>query len=210
MMRHRWFAVLAIVALVATPVWAGPPTDQLRQAVDEVLRILNDPALKAPARRAERRADLHRVVEPHFEFAETARRVLGRHWRDRTDEERDEFTALFRDLLEQTYASRIDGYIDKYQGERVVFVGESADGDYTRVRTKIVTRRETDIPVDYRMLRRGDRWLVCDLIIEGVSLVDNYRSQFNEIIERSSYRVLVTRIKARLEQLKTANHARMG
>jgi len=202
MMGHRMVVVIGLFVLLATPAWAGAPTDELRRTVDDVLRILNDPALRSPARREARQAELRRVVEPRFDFAETARRALGRYWKDRTDNERRQFTDLFRNLLEQAYTSRIDSY----KGERVVFTGESVDGDYATVRTKIITARDTEIPVDYRMLRRGDRWLVYDVVIENVSLVDNYRSQFAEIIEASSYQALVKRIKAKLRDA----HAEAG
>ena|SRR3989442_14353465 len=202
MMSHRMVVVIGLLALLAPPAWAGAPTDQLRRTVDDVLRILNDPALRSPARREARRTELRRVVEPRFDFAETGRRALGRFWKERTEAERRQFTDLFRDLLEQTYTSRIESY----KGERVVFTGEAVDGDYAIVRTKIITAHDTQIPVDYRMLRRGDRWLVYDVVIEEVSLVDNYRSQFAEIIEASSYQTLVKRIKAKLREA----HAEAG
>jgi phospholipid transport system substrate-binding protein len=198
--RHHFLRIIAVaglIALVASPGWAGTPTDQLHPAIDQVLRILTDPALKRSAKREVRRAALRRAVEPVFDFTETARLALGRYWRDRTPREREKFTALFTDLLEETYASRIEAYA----GERVVYLGESVDGDYATVRTKIITKRDTEVPVDYRMRREGDRWRVYDVIIANVSLVDNYRSQFSDIIETSSLRALVERMHARLREL---------
>ena len=200
-MGHRMIIVTGLLVLLATRAWAGAPADQLRETVDEVLKILSNPALKSPTKREERRAELRRVVEPRFDFGETARRTLGRYWRDRTDDERREFSDLLKDLLEQTYTSRVDSY----KGERVVFTGESMDGDYATVRTKTITAHDTEIPVDYRLLRRGDRWLAYDVVIENVSLVDNYRSQFNEIIEASSYQTLVKRIRAKVRGSRAAD-----
>jgi len=182
--------------LTTTLAWAGAPTDQLRSSVDQVIRILHGPAPTGAARRAA----LLRAIEPRFDLVEMARRALGRYWRDRTDRERQQFVALFGDLLQRAYLGRIEADA----GERVDYVGESLDGDYATVRTRIVTSRDTDIPVTYRMIRRGDRWLVYDVLVEGVSLIENYRTQFTTIIETSSYGELITKIQTRLHEVRAA------
>jgi len=161
-----------------------------------VIKTLENPALKGDGKAAERRAAIRRVANDIFDFPEIARRSLGRHWQGRTDRERDEFVTLFGDLLERSYISRIE----QYGGERIQFINERVEGDLAVVGTRIITKSGAEVPVDYRLLRRGDRWLVYDVSIEGVSLVSNYRTQFNKIIQTSSYAELVKRMRAKQDE----------
>jgi phospholipid transport system substrate-binding protein len=154
-----------------------------------VVRVLEDPGLS----QAQRRAEIRAVALEAFDVAEAARRALGAHWPKRTAAERDEFTGLFQSLLERGYLSRIG----EYGGERVQYVGERIDGDYATVRAQIVTAKGTQVPVEARVLRRGDRWLMYDVLIENVSLVASYRSQFDRVIRTSSFEELVRRLKER-------------
>ncbi len=172
-------------------VWAGVPTEQLRTSVDQVIVILQDPSLKAESKVPERRAAVRKEADNIFDFEETAKRALGPHWQKLTEPQRREFVSLFTDLLERAYLSKID----QYSGEKLTYVGDTVDGDLAIVRTRFVTKNGTEVPVEYRMVRRGDRWLVYDVVIEGISLVNNYRSQFNKIIQTSSYDELVSRMK---------------
>ena len=179
--------------LVASSASAGPATDQLRVGTDRVLKTLADPALRGPDRVAERQKALREITDPMFDWAEMARRALGRHWQTRTDAERQEFVPLFRNLLERTYATRIE----RYNGEQITYTGESIEGDQASVRTKILDRTNRELPIDYRMVRGPDgRWLIYDVLIEGVSLVANYRSQFDQIIRTASYERLVEKLKS--------------
>jgi phospholipid transport system substrate-binding protein len=182
--------VLAAGLVVVGPSHAGAPTDQLRGQVDRAIATLEDPALRQKP--DARRAAVRRIAEQIFDFEETARRALGRHWQARTPEERREFVGLFTDLLERTYISRIE----TYSGERVVYAGDTVEGKEATVRTRLVTRDGKEVPIDYRMRRAGERWLVYDVVIEGVSLVANYRSQFNRIIQTSSYQELLSRLRS--------------
>lgn len=186
-----------LALLVVAPARAGTPTDQLRDAIDKVIKVLEDPALKPDTRTKERRATVRKLATDIFDFAETAKRSLARHWQGRTDSEREEFIKLFGDLLERSYISKID----VYGGEKILYLGDSVDGTYATVRTKLITKQGTEIPVDYKMLRRGERWLVYDVSIEGVSLISNYRAQFNKIILASSYQELVKKMKTKQEEL---------
>ena len=191
-------AIVLAAALFAicSGAWAGPPTDHLRGRIDRVLQVLEDPALKKDLKTAERRATLRRIAEELFDFTEISQRSLGRHWQARTPSERQEFVALFADLLERTYVSKIEGY----SGVQVVYAGETLDGDLATVRTRIVTKQGTEIPVDYRMFQRDGGWRVFDVNIEGVSLVGNYRSQFNTLILRSGYQDVVTKLKTKQDE----------
>ena len=190
--RGRALAIgLALAVLAASRAWAGPPADQLSARIDQVLKVLGDSDLKVPAKAAERRETLRRLAFEVFDFEELAKRCLARHWEARTPAERSESVQLLADLLERSYVGRMDAY----SGERVMFLGDAIDGELAVVKTRIVTKQGTEIPVDYRMLRRSDRWRVYDVTIEGVSLVANYRSQFDRILQRSSFQALVNQAK---------------
>jgi phospholipid transport system substrate-binding protein len=194
-MRTPAIAALAVVAaltlLAGGPAGAGP-TEQLREYTDQVIKVLDDPALA----RGDRRAAIRKIAHEAFDVNDTARRVLARHWQARTPAERDEFTQLFADLLERTYIARLD----EYGGERIRYVGESIDGELATVRARIVTRAGVEVPVESRMVRRGERWLIYDVLIENVSLVANYRSQFDRIVRSSSYEELVRRLKQKRDE----------
>lgn len=180
--------------LVGAPavVEAGAPTDQLKSSVEQIVKVLEDPALKADSRVKDRRAAIRKEAEVVFDFTETAKRALGRHWQALSEKDRQEFTGLFTDLIERAYISKIE----RYSGERIAYAGEAVDGGLATVRTRFVTKQGTEVPVDYRMQQRGDRWLVYDVSVEGVSLINNYRTQFDKIIQTSSYAELVRKMKA--------------
>ena len=196
--RHLLVSYLGIVVLVGLVVWApaparaGAPTDQLKASVEQIIKVLEDPALRAEARSQERRAAIRKQAEGVFDFTETAKRALGRHWQGLAEKDRQEFTSLFTDLIERAYISKIE----RYSGERIAYAGEAMDGGLATVRTRFVTKQGTEVPVDYRMQQRGDRWLVYDVSVEGVSLINNYRTQFDKIIQTSSYAELVRKMKA--------------
>ena len=184
-------AIVAVSASLVSvpPVVAGPATDQLKASVDNVIRLLEDPAARADHQA--RRVALRRVADNIFDFQEIAKRSLGPHWQKLSDKEREEFVALFGDLLERAYASKIE----KYSGEKITYAGEVVDNDQVTVKTRFSTKQGSEVPIDYRMLRRGDGWRAYDVTVEGVSLVANYRSQFDKILASSSYAELVSRLK---------------
>jgi|SRR5262245_32478179 len=201
--RHR--AILALLLTLAvttmTARWAlaGVPTDQLRAQIDRVLKVLEDPELKKEGHQKDRRAAVRKIANEIFDFSETARRSLGRHWQGRTDAERTEFVQLFSDLLERTYISKIE----TYGGEKIAYLGDTIEGEQAKVQTKLVTKGSGDIPIEYRMHKKNDRWMVYDVAIEGVSLVSNYRTQFNKIIQTSSFQELVNKMKNKQQELMT-------
>ena len=197
---HRRVALvlgLLVSVIIVLPAVAGPPSDQLKSQIDRVLKTLDDPELKKEGRAKERRTAVRKIANDIFDFNETARRSLGRHWQARTPAERDEFVQLFSDLLERSYISKVE----LYGGEKIQYLGDTIDSDQAKVQTKLLTKGGSDIPIEYRMSRKGDRWLVYDVIIEGVSLVANYRTQFNKIIQTSSYQELVKKMKNKQEEL---------
>jgi phospholipid transport system substrate-binding protein len=190
-------SLISMVSLVPVQAAAAEPTVQLRAQIQRVLKLLDDPSMKQPARAKERRIAMRAIANDIFDFTETAKRALGRHWAGRTAAEREQFVQLFADLLERSYISKVE----VYAGEAIEYTGEILDGDQATVSSRIVTRQGLHMPIQYRMQRKGDRWLVYDVVIEGVSLVANYRSQFNKIIQTSSFADLVKKLKSRQEEL---------
>ena len=174
---------------------AGEPTDVVRQITDQVLKILEDPQFQAPNRHAERQERLHKIAEQVFDWQEMARRALAVHWRERTPQEQQEFVRLFRDLVEGTYINRLESAIQEKR--EIQYVGEQVDGSRAVVKTNVVTRRNQQVPIEYRLQKADGRWLIYDVLVEGISLVNNYRSQFNRIITSSSYNDLVQKMKNR-------------
>jgi phospholipid transport system substrate-binding protein len=192
--------VLAVTLLTGRWAVAGLPTDQLKAQIDRVLKTLEDPELKKEGRVKDRRAAVRKIANDIFDFSETARRSLGRHWQGRTQAERDEFVQLFSDLLERSYITKIE----TYGGEKIQYLGDTIEGDQAKVQTKLVTKGSGgEIPIEYRMHKVGDRWLVYDVVIEGVSLVANYRTQFNKIIQTSSFQELMNKMKNKQHELMT-------
>lgn len=199
----RWKILIAaslVLALVGVPpagAGTGGATDELRPAIDKVLQILADAALKGEAKTTERRAALRHVMESAIDFSEAARRALAAHWRTRSQIEREEFIGLFKDLVTHSYIR----VMEPYAGETVQIVGESPTNGTATVLTRIERRQGEPVPIDYRMHVRGTRWLIYDVLVEGVSLVGNYRVQFNTIVQTSSYEELVRRMRARVAEL---------
>jgi len=184
-----------LVLVSSSRAWAGPATDQLKTSVDRVIRIVEGPTQKFDAKMKDLRASIRKEADNIFDFQETAKRALGTHWQRLGERDQQEFVSLFADLLEHAYVSKIE----RYSGEKITYAGEVVDGDVVTVKTRFSAKQGTEIPIDYRMLRRGDRWLAYDVIIEGVSLVANYRFQFDKIIRTASYAELVTRMKNKRE-----------
>lgn len=170
------------------------PKEQIKNTVDNVINILKDPKYKGKDKVQKRRAALRTEIGKVFDFEEMSKRSLGIYWKDRTHQEKKEFVELYKDLLERSYSGKIESYTD----EKVVYYDEKIDNNrYAEVRTKIITTDKKEIPIDYRLYFNGKEWKVYDLVIEGVSLVSNYRSQFNKIIRNYSYQELIKRMKTK-------------
>jgi phospholipid transport system substrate-binding protein len=194
---------LLITAATATPM---APRDTVQSAVSSVVQTLEEiQGLRAeatPAARAARervRAEIRRIATNLFDFEEVGRRALGRHWAARSAEEQAEFLTLFTDLLERAYVGRIEAF----SGEQIIYAGEVVDGNYATVRSRILTRRRSETALDYRLHRTGDRWKVYDVLIDGVSFVSTYRSEFNRIIQRHSWAELVDRLRKKQIEIRT-------
>jgi phospholipid transport system substrate-binding protein len=189
------FAALCIVASVQGA-WAATATEQLKSAIDRVLATVDNPALKGDGKIVERRAAVRKIANEIFDFTEIARRSLGRHWLPLWEAQRTEFVDLFGNFLERSYISKIE----RYGGEKIIYSGERMDRDLATVSTKIITKHGTEVPVDYRLFKHGDRWMIYDIDVEGISLVSNYRTQFNKTIQTNDYNSLVEKMKSKQTQ----------
>lgn len=170
-----------IGGLTATA-WAGPPTDSIRKSVDEVIRILEDPAWKKAEKKEERRKLLEQTIAQRFNFTEMAKRSLGAEWAKRAPDEQKEFAANFQTLLANTYLGRIEAY----SGEKVQYLKELTDDEFAEVYTHVDTGKSM-IDISYRLQKNSDDWRVYDVVVEGTSLVQNYREQFKRIIRKDSF-----------------------
>jgi phospholipid transport system substrate-binding protein len=174
---------------------AGEPLELVRQTSDQVLKILEDPQLQGSEKQAERQERLRKIADQAFDWQEMARRALAVHWRERTPQERQEFVQLFRDLVERAYMQRLETAIQEKQD--IQYLGEQVDGSRAVVKTQVLTKRNQQVPIEYRLHKVDGRWKIYDVLVEGISLVNNYRSQFNRIISSSSYSALVDKMRSR-------------
>lgn len=185
-------AWLMLAGALAAP--AGTPRETVQAAVDRVIAILHEGGGDRFNRDYPRhRAEIRKIAHELFDFDDMARRALSRHWVQRSPQERAEFVGLFTDLLERSYI----GKIEAYSGEKIVYLGEAIDGNYAAVRSRVTTKRQTDTTLDYRLYQTEGRWKVYDVLIDGVSFVSTYRSEFNRIIRLSSYSSLLDQLRKR-------------
>jgi phospholipid transport system substrate-binding protein len=186
--------ILVLLTLLASGVaTAGMPTEQIKATVDRALMVLKDPRFRAAAKAQERREQLREILFARFDFTEMSKRALGPNWRRRTPQEQDEFTRLFAALLERAYAATIESYTD----EKITYVGEKLDGAYADVNSKILTSKGEEFSITYKMHLVGSEWKIYDVIAENISMVNNFRSQFNRVISNASYEELVRRLKSK-------------
>lgn len=201
-------AMMLFTSLTGSP--ATTPREVVQSAVARVMAVLDGTEVdrdrsergegRVPVPQRSRAVELRRIAVDLFDFDEMARRTLSRHWARRTRAEQVEFVRLFTDLLERAYVDRIE----TYAGEKIVYPGESLDGGYAVVRSKILTARgRQDTAVDYRLHRRDGRWRVYDVLVDGVSFVSTYRGEFNRVITASSYNALVNALRNRRLPVRT-------
>jgi len=188
--------LLAASLLMASVSFANPPADEIKRTVDEVVRIVADKDMKKND--TKRRQALKKSISNIFDYAEMAKRSMGKHWNVRTPAEKKNFIDLFASLLENSYA----GKIESYNNEKIIYIRDIVDGDYAEVKSKVVTANRDEFTLDYRLFKQNNKWMVYDVIIEGVSLVANYRSQFNKIINANGYDKLVDKLQSKNEELK--------
>ncbi|MBF0465449.1 MAG: ABC transporter substrate-binding protein [Nitrospirae bacterium] len=187
------FALIVVVFLLESAAVAESPDELLKVVIDKIYTVLKDKALKSTEKTQERRKHIRSIIESRFDFEEMSKRSLAVYWQKRTDAEKKEFTSLFENLLENVYITKIESY----SGEEVLFVEQSIDGDYSTVKT-VIMRKAQKIPMDYKLMKINNEWKVYDVVIEGISLVNNYRTQFTRILGSGSYEGLVKTLKEKI------------
>jgi phospholipid transport system substrate-binding protein len=180
-----------LLGLTASAAVALTPTETVKSRVDKALSSLTQTSGAGTEASEKRRVEIRKAADALFDFPDMSRRALGLHWKDRTPAEREEFTRLFTDLIARTYI----GKIDRYAGESIAYVGERVDGDQASVRSNVITPKGSQIPVEYRLHRANDTWSAYDVLIENVSLVGTYRSQFDRVIKAESFADLLRRLR---------------
>ena len=189
--------LLVYLSLFASPVWADTPTVLIKSAVDQAIDTLTDPYFQGEDKEEERRTLLRQIILSRFDFREMAKRSLGTHWRKRTREDKSEFSRLFTNFVEKVYLGRIESYNN---GEKFIYSNERIEGPYAEVRSKIVTSKGEEFQINYKLHRVGEEWKIYDVVVENISLINNYRSQFNRIITKTSYDELVSMMRQKLSK----------
>ncbi len=194
MLKRILLVVTASIFMVS--VAFASPTEDVKKTVDEVVRIVADKEMKKND--TKRRQALKKAISTIFDYSEMAKRSLGKHWNVRTAAEKKQFAELFATLLENSYA----GKIESYNNEKIVYIKEIVEAEYAEVKSKVVTAARDEFTLDYRLFKHDGKWMVYDVVIEGVSLVSNYRSQFNKIVTANGYDKLVKKLQSKNEELK--------
>lgn len=184
---------LAVVLTAGTAIphlWASVPGEQVKATIDRVMEVLRDPTLQSASKKAERREKLRQIILPRFDFTEMAKRALGNNWNRYPDQQR-EFVTAFTQLLEETYADQIEGA----NGEKVVYLNERTDKNYAEVATKVISPKGDETSMIYKLHSVESDWKVYDIVVENVSVVNNYRAQFSRVLSNASMDELIKRIK---------------
>lgn len=186
-------AAVTFSALLASDAAAATPLRSVQDRVSEVLTILADPGFAGDVNALRRQAEIHGVVVDLFDFAAMARRTLGPHWFARSASEQTEFAVLVQDILERSYILTIENYA----GDTIAYAGETVERPYATVKSKILTRLGIDLSLDYRLYAATERdpWRVFDILVEGCSVVANFRAQFDRFLSKESFSALVERLR---------------
>ena len=198
MRNNLRIAIISLVSVLA--LWwgtarAGVATEQIKGTVDKAVSVLKDPRLKPAAKMKERRDQLRQILFARFDFTEMAKRALGSNWRRRSPQEQEEFVQLFTDILEHAYA----GIIESYSDEKIIYLNERVEGPFADVASKILTNNGVEYSIQYKAHLVSNEWKVYDVVAENISLVNNYRSQFNRVISNTSYEELLRRLRDKAE-----------
>jgi phospholipid transport system substrate-binding protein len=187
-------SLIFIIAPVSIS-WAGKAIDQIQETSDRILLILDDTSLKGPKNEAKRNRMIKELVNERFDWEEFSKRALAKHWRGQTIEDKKEFISLFGTLLERTYHDKVTNH----SVAKVIYDEEELDGKYGLVRIRVLTHEKKEYPVTYKVILKGDDWFIYDISIKGISLVNNYRVQFRDILRKSSFQELLVRLRKKLK-----------
>jgi len=197
--RNRWWIIgfsLVLILGAGKTVQASGITEGLKATIDQVISVVTDPQYKDD--RTARRTKMKDIIFPKFNFLEMGKRSLGKkRWKERTPEERRAFVDVFGKLLENSYANKLESYSD----EKINYIDEIVKGKYAMVKTEVV-RKNGSVNVDYKLIESPSEWRVYDIVVEGVSLIKNYRSQFGKIIHNDSFEALMDKLNAKVKKLE--------
>jgi len=191
------YILLAVAGIFLATNACASVTSEVKKTVDEVVRIVSDKEMKKNDQK--RRQMLKKTISVIFDYNEMAKRSMGKHGNQRLAAEKKQFAELFASLLEKSYASKIESY----NNEKIIYLKETIDSDYAEVKSKVVTTKRDEFTLDYRMINQNGKWMVYDVVIEGVSLVSNYRTQFNKIITSNGYPELIKKLQTKTDELKS-------
>jgi len=206
MERKQFCMYLIVIGLMASLAmgsvsFAGSEiTGKLKSTIDKVIAIVKDENLRND--KQGRRAALRKTIDERFDYRQMVMRSLAKNWDLRSDQERQEFIELFKSLLENSYASKLESYSD----EKINYTNEMIKGKYALVKTEVV-RPSSTIAVDYKLIQENGDWRVYDFVIEGVSMIRNYRSQFTKIIRKDSYEILVQKLTDKINEIEQRSRA---
>ena len=201
-LKIAFVPILVLLAQIVVPadLRAGAPTDQVRQTADQVLALLQDARFKGAGKESQRRDRLREIIGNRFDFEEMSKRSLGANWRRVGRDEQQRFVQLFTDFLEKSYADQIESY----DGEKIAYGREQLAQDQAEVDSKIITKKGREVTVNYKLRSAGGDWKVYDVVIENVSLVNNYRSQFNRILAKATFNELLKKLEAKSPEIRDA------
>jgi len=194
-MRRFWFLALFWVFVITNISIAAQPMERVKELTDAAIKILTDEKLKDPSKKEQRKQLLKDEINKVFDWEEFSKRSLAQHWPKLTPEQKKEFIELYQKLLESIYSDRLD----EYSGEKIRYEGEEISGNNAIVKAIVTGYKGADVPLIYRLINKNNKWYVYDVVIEGVSLVNNYRSQFNSIMTKSGFNGLIKAMKEKIE-----------
>ena len=210
-MKRRQF-LLSVILVVASLLWSScrlwansvpSPLDVVKSGTERVLSIVRQCAPGKPLEDPRYKQELRQMMMEYLDFDEMSRRALGRYWKKQSNENRTEFKNLFRELLFKSYVERLDNYV--CGREKVIYEKQIIRGRYALVRTKVIGYKDTDVVVEYRLKKKPDGWKVYDIIVEGISLIQNYRSQFRSILSRESFESLLSKLRKKVQSGQVAD-----
>ena len=206
MERKQFCIYLIVIGLMASLAMASVSfagseiTGKLKSTIDKVIAIVKDENLKKD--KQSRRVALRKAIDERFDYRQMVMRSLAKNWDPRSDQERQQFILLFKSLLENSYANKLESYSD----EKINYTNEVIKGKYALVKTEVV-RPSSTIAVDYKLIQENGDWRVYDFVIEGVSMIRNYRSQFTKIIRKDSYEILVQKLTDKINEIEQRSRA---
>jgi len=195
---YIFISTFCLLVLYGTGEAVGVPTAEIKSTIDSILDTLRDTKMSLPSNKEERRGKIRTLINGRFDFEEMSKRILARHWKKRTPGEKKEFVSIFSELLEASYIRKVEAYTN----EKIIYGKEviRGGGKYGAVSTTIATKK-VDIPIDYKVILKDSKWWIYDIVIEGVSFISTYRSQYNEVIVKKSFAELIQQMKDKLNEV---------